>query len=63
MPKDITFANAVISTNYGEIRVNLSNGENLTAKLDIPFGTSAVFEYGGKEINLSSGHHELIIEK
>ena len=61
IPKDISFANATISTNYGEIKVSLTKNEYLNAKIDIPFGTSAIFEYNGEIIELSSGHHELTV--
>ncbi len=61
MPDDIPFAEAVVSTNYGDIKVNLHRESTLNAEIDIPVGTSATFVYGDKELNLCSGHHSIKI--
>lgn len=61
LPKGINFATATLQTVYGDIKVEINRKENVKFNLQVPVNTTAVFSFGGKNTELCSGKHEIIL--
>ena len=60
LPNGINFAKAVKQTIYGDIKVEIKRENNIKININVPVNTTAILKFCGKEIDLTSGKHEII---